>query len=143
MFGSNTKAFDEQTMQTNGAHPGLGMNGGQNTIIGAGLKVTGGLRSAGDIRVDGDVQGDIAGRSVTVSEGARVEGDIIAETVHIAGSVIGHIDSISVTLARTARVVGNVTHNALSIEDGAVLDGLRPWRPPTGLIRTRVTTGTQ
>lgn len=110
---------------------------GRNSVIDAGLEIIGELRSDGDLRIDGAVQGDITGRSVTIGEGARVDGEIVAETVHVAGLVNGNIDAMLVTLAKTAKVVGNVTHNSLSIEDGAVLDGLRPWRPPTGLIRAR------
>lgn len=110
----------------------------RNSIIDVGLEVIGDLRSDGDLRVDGTVQGNITSRSVIVGEGARVDGEIVAQTIHVAGLVNGNIDAMSVTLAKSAKVVGNVTHNSLAIEDGAVIDGLRPWRPPTGLIRTRV-----
>lgn len=140
MFGSNSKTIHGETMGIGDVGAGLAVNGGHNSIVGAGLRVIGDLQCDGDIRIDGTVEGDIASRSVTVSEGAHVDGEITAESVHIAGSVNGHIDAISVTLAATARVVGNVTHNTLSLEDGAVIDGLRPWRPSIGLIRTRVST---
>lgn len=137
MFSTSYKPRHGRAQHLNGASEARIVDV-RNSVIDAGLEIIGELRCDGDLRIDGAVQGDITSRSVTIGVGARVDGEIVAETVHVAGLVNGNIDAMSVTLAKSAKVVGNVTHNSLSIEAGAVIDGLRPWRPPTGLIRARV-----
>ncbi len=99
------------------------------SIIGADLRVVGDVESAGDVLVDGTVEGNINTQNVVINEGAHIVGSIVAETAQISGSVTGRVVAVSVNLARTAKVVGSIFHNDLSIEDGAVLDGLKPWRP--------------
>ncbi|MBM3585957.1 MAG: polymer-forming cytoskeletal protein [Alphaproteobacteria bacterium] len=93
------------------------------SLISAELKIVGNLDSNGDLRVDGTVEGDIASRSLTVGEGARIDGSIAAETVQINGTVSGHIKGGSVIIARTARVTGDVTYVTLAVEEGGVLEG--------------------
>ena len=108
----------------------VGRDGGAApSFIGADLKVVGSLRSAGDIRVDGTVEGEIHGRELTVGEGGRIQGSIFAQVARISGSVNGRVEAISVSIAGTAKVKGDIFHHTLSIEKGAVLKGLRPWRP--------------
>lgn len=99
------------------------------SVIGADLKVVGALHSAGDIHVDGRVEGEVHGRTLTVSEGAHIEGRIFAKVARISGYVHGRVEATSVSITGSAKVVGDIFHNTLSIEKGAVLKGLRPWRP--------------
>jgi hypothetical protein len=73
------------------------------------------------------------GPSVTVGESGFVAGTIFAEFVRIAGRVEGPIEAMAVTVAATAHIVGHITHNTLTIEPGATLEGRRPWRPPNFL----------
>jgi cytoskeletal protein CcmA (bactofilin family) len=100
--------------------PSAGQGG---SLISAELKIVGNLNSGGDLRVDGTVEGDIASRSLTVGEGARIDGSIAAETVRISGTVSGHIKGGSVTILRSARVSGDVTYVTLAVEEGGVLEG--------------------
>ncbi len=93
------------------------------SIISADLRVVGDLHCSGDLQVKGNVEGDIKSRSVTIGEGAHVQGSVMAETVHIAGSIKGQIESPAVTVARTARVQGDIVHQTLAVEAGAFLDG--------------------
>ncbi len=93
------------------------------SIISADLRVVGDLHCSGDLQVKGNVEGDIKSRSVTIGEGAHVQGSVMAETVHIAGSIKGQIESPAVTVARTARVQGDIVQQTLAVEAGAFLDG--------------------
>lgn len=104
------------------AKPARG-GGGAPSIISADLKVIGNLESDGDIQVDGTVQGDIFSRTVTVTEGAHIEGAIVADTAHINGSVKGQIKAPKIVIAKSAKVVGDVVHETLTIEAGAHLEG--------------------
>ncbi|MDH3241381.1 MAG: polymer-forming cytoskeletal protein [Alphaproteobacteria bacterium] len=93
------------------------------SIISANLRIVGDLVSEGDVQVDGVVEGDVRARSLTLSEGAVVKGQIDADEVRIRGTVEGQISAAHVELGRTARVSGDVLHDVLAIEAGAFIDG--------------------
>jgi len=93
------------------------------SIISPTLRVVGDLISDGDVQVDGIIEGDVRARSVTVSEGATVKGQITADKVMIRGEVHGQITADAVEFGRSARVIGDIVHNDLSVERGAYLEG--------------------
>lgn len=97
--------------------------GGVPSIISRDLKVIGDLKGSGDIQVDGSVEGNIAGRSLTIGEGATFQGAIVAKTVHIYGSVNGEVKADTVVLAKSAKVTGDIVHESLTMEAGAFLQG--------------------
>ena len=105
------------------------------SIISASLRIVGDLVSEGDVQVDGLIEGDVNARSLTVSEGAIVKGQINAQKVLIRGEVHGQVTAESVELGRSARVTGDILHADLTIESGAFLEGHcrhmdRPALPP-------------
>jgi len=93
------------------------------SIISASLRIVGNLVSAGDVQVDGVVDGDVKSRTLTISQGAAVNGAIEADSVYIQGEVNGQITAENVVLGASARVVGDVVHSKLVIESGAFLEG--------------------
>lgn len=93
------------------------------SIISASLRIVGDLVSEGDVQVDGVIEGDVNARSLTVSEGAAVKGEITAAKVCIRGEVQGQVTAETVELGPTARVVGDIVHSSLSIEAGAYIEG--------------------
>ena len=107
------------------------------SFVGGDTRIMGDLSGAGEIRIDGEIGGDVVARSVTVGEGGLVEGSVFAETAHIGGAVMGRVEAVAVTIAATGRVVGSITHNVLSVEPGAMLEGRRPWRPVSYLEARR------
>lgn len=107
---------------------GAPVNGARNassarSIISADLKIVGDLHCEGDLQIDGTVEGDINSCTLTVGEGAHIEGSITAETVRIWGFASGQVNAASVTIAKTAKVTGDIAYQTLAIEEGAVLDG--------------------
>lgn len=96
---------------------------GVPSIISADLKIVGDMKSNGDIQVDGTIEGNIVSRSLTVGEGAFVQGSLVAENIRIYGAVSGEVKANTVMLARSAKVQGDVSHQSLSMEAGAVLEG--------------------
>lgn len=105
------------------------------SIISASLRIVGDLVSEGDVQVDGIIEGDVNARSVTVSEGAAVRGQISAQKVIIRGEVQGQISADGVELGRSARVIGDIVHNDLAIESGAYLEGHCRHKEPVALAR--------
>jgi len=93
------------------------------SVISNDMKILGSVESRGDLQIDGTIEGDVASRVVTVSEGAIVRGSVSAETVRIGGTVKGGVNAKSVTLLRTAKVEGDIMHQSLSIETGANFEG--------------------
>ena len=125
-----SKASSQGKPGSGAANIGSGVDGARPTprsaapsIISSDLKILGDLISAGDLQVDGIVEGDIQSRSLTIGEGAVVNGNVLAETTRVCGQVTGQIKASTVTLDRTAKVVGDVIHQILAIEPGAFLEG--------------------
>lgn len=93
------------------------------SIISADLTITGDLASEGEVQIDGAVNGDIKTTTLLIGETAHIRGQVHAKRVRVHGRVDGQITAQSVTLAKTAHVSGDVTHEDLSIEKGAFLEG--------------------
>jgi len=120
MFSTGSKSEGDAPATTPAP---AGRKGGETSVISPDLKITGNLESAGDIHIRGTVEGDVRSRSVTVGEGAKVTGTIIAETVQLSGSLDGQVEAPNVTVARSAKVHGDIVHQTLSIEAGAHIEG--------------------
>ena len=93
------------------------------SIIGPELTIKGNLSNNGAVQIDGKVEGDIDSKSLTIGEGAEVNGTLSCERVRVCGKVSGEIRANSVVLARTAKVDGDIAHKTLEIEAGASLQG--------------------
>lgn len=94
------------------------------TILSEGMTLNGNVASVGDMHVDGEVNGDIHSYRLTIGANAIVRGAIIADEVIVSGLVHGEITGRIVRLTASADVTGDVTHDSLSIEAGAHLQGL-------------------
>ena len=96
---------------------------GGASLLFAEVTVRGDLIVEGDVQFDGRIEGDLRAVSLTLGEGAHVQGEVIAECVRVCGTVEGTIRADRVELAATAVVRGDVLHAALRVEDGARIDG--------------------
>lgn len=93
------------------------------SVIGADVRIVGDIITQGEMQIDGQVDGDITCQRLVVGEGARIGGEVSAETVEVHGELRGKINAGTVLIARTARVFGDVTHESLEIEAGAEMEG--------------------
>ncbi len=93
------------------------------SIIGADCTFTGDVASEGEVQVDGRLEGDIRCVTLIIGEQGSVTGEISAETVSVLGMVAGQITARTVALAKTARILGDITHDSLSVEVGAYVEG--------------------
>mgnify|MGYP001163939694 CR=1 FL=1 len=93
------------------------------SIISSDLLITGNLKTTGDIQIEGRVDGDIRAHLLTVGDGAKVKGEIIADDVVVNGHIIGRVRGLKVRLTSTARVEGDIIHKTIAIESGAHFEG--------------------
>ena len=103
----------------------------QATALGRDLTVRGQIDSIGDVDLNGTVTGDIKARKVTLQPQAVVEGEILAEEVHIHGQLKGRITARTVVIGESARIEGQVFHHKIEVAKGAQVKGRLPWRPAT------------
>ena len=93
------------------------------SILSSDLLITGNLKTTGDIQVEGQVEGDIRAHLLTVSEGATVKGEVVADDVVVNGRVVGRVRGLKVRLTSSARVEGDIIHKTIAIESGAHFEG--------------------
>ena len=117
-------------------------NGGSATfsVLGSDLTITGNIAASADLHVDGTVEGDIACASLVQGETSTIKGGVTAETARLAGRVTGSIDARELVILKSARIEGDVHYDALTIEQGAQVEGrfarreekpvARPQSPP-------------
>jgi len=77
------------------------------------------INSSRDMEIAGAVDGDIAGRIITVLESGSVHGTVGADTVVISGAVDGLIEAHSIEVLATANVKGELRYDNLRVVPGA------------------------
>jgi cytoskeletal protein CcmA (bactofilin family) len=94
------------------------------SIIASDCALLGDVTSEGEVQIDGAVKGDVRCKVLVVGHGGTVTGQIAADEVRVLGTVVGDIRAHAVHLAPTASVRGAIVHDSLTIEAGAVVEGL-------------------
>ncbi len=93
------------------------------SVIGSDVKITGDIAATADLHVDGKIHGDIQCSSLVQGESSQIMGAITAETARLAGQVNGSIKARELVILKTAQIEGDVHYDALTIEQGAQVDG--------------------
>jgi len=100
------------------------------TVIGAGTVIDGGLSFSGGLHLDGEILGDVIADSesknstLTVSDQARIVGNVSAANIIVNGSIEGDVYSSSlIELAEHARISGQIHYQQLEMAMGASVDG--------------------
>ena len=99
------------------------IHGSTTSILGADTAISGNISATADLHIEGRVEGDITCTALIQGEGSEVVGAITAETARIAGHVDGSVTAREVVISKTARIRGDIIYDALTIEQGAQLDG--------------------
>lgn len=105
-------------------------SGSTFSVIGADVVIKGDIHASADLHVDGRVEGDITCASLVQGEGGHVEGAIQAESARLAGTVAGSISARELVVLKSARINGDVHYDALTIEQGAEVEGRFAHRAP-------------
>ncbi|KUR72315.1 cell shape determination protein CcmA [Novosphingobium fuchskuhlense] len=93
------------------------------SVLGADLAVKGDITAGAELHIDGQVEGDITCAGLVQGEASIICGAIRAQTARLAGTVRGGIEVGQLVVLKTARIEGDVKYDALTIEQGAQIDG--------------------
>lgn len=104
---------------------GGGESGRSEAYLGRGAAVVGTLSFSGPVEIDCAVEGEIhAQGSLTLGEGANIQGKVYGAEVTVRGTVNGDlIASKRLTIKKPARIVGNISCPVISIEEGVHFEG--------------------
>lgn len=98
-------------------------SGSTFSVIGADVVITGNINATADLHVDGTIDGDLTCAALVQGESSSISGSVIAETARLAGKVTGSITARELVILKSARIDGDVHYDALTIEQGAQVDG--------------------
>jgi cytoskeletal protein CcmA (bactofilin family) len=87
------------------------------------MAVVGKIVCKGVLKIYGLVEGELNASKALIADGARIQGDIVAEELTVAGRVEGNIYALRVRLQGTAVVEGDIFHRLLSIDERACFEG--------------------
>ena len=99
------------------------MAGSTFSVFGADTHIKGDVHAGTDLHIDGAVEGDVTCTSLVQGESSQITGAIIAESARLAGTVRGTITVREVVILKSARIHGDVHYDALTIEQGAQVEG--------------------
>ncbi|MXP26511.1 polymer-forming cytoskeletal protein [Altererythrobacter indicus] len=98
-------------------------SGSTFSVIGADVVITGDLNASAEIHLDGQIKGDLACAALVQGESGVIEGSVTAESARLSGRITGSITASQVVILQSAVVEGDVFYDALTIEEGAKVDG--------------------
>ena len=129
------KSAEPQSSPTPPTNPGrtspmASKNSSTFSVLGSDLAIKGDIKASADLHIDGSVEGDIACTSLVQGETSKVTGAVEAETARLAGTVDGSITARELVILKTARITGDVFYDALTIEQGAQVEGRFAHRNP-------------
>ena len=93
------------------------------SVLGSDLSIKGDIKASADLHIDGNVEGDIACSSFVQGETSTVTGGVKAESARLAGTVNGSISARELVILKSAKIMGDVYYDALTIEQGAQVEG--------------------
>lgn len=99
------------------------MAGSTFSVLGSDTAIKGDLTASADLHIDGRVEGDVTCTSLVQGEASEIVGAIKAETARLSGIVRGTISARDLVVLKSARIHGDVHYDALTIEQGAQVDG--------------------
>ncbi|MEM7780416.1 MAG: polymer-forming cytoskeletal protein [Pseudomonadota bacterium] len=93
------------------------------SVIGSDVAIKGDISATVDLHIDGKVEGDIKCASLVQGESSNISGSVTADTARLSGKVDGSITAKELVILKSAQIQGDVHYDALTIEQGAQVDG--------------------
>jgi cytoskeletal protein CcmA (bactofilin family) len=93
------------------------------SVLGADTQIKGNISASADLHIDGRVEGDVTCTSLVQGEASEIVGAIKAESARLSGTVRGTISARELVVLKSAHIHGDVHYDALTIEQGAQVDG--------------------
>ncbi len=125
-----------------GASASRRQNGGMISQIADGVTIRGDISGSRDLDIHGEVVGDSnVNASVWIAPGGIWRGKLTARDVVVAGRVVGAVRaSGQIDIEASARIEGTVTGGAISVQQGAIVDGELKTTPAEKTSRTTTPT---
>ena len=99
------------------------LTGSTFSVLGPDIAINGDLTATADLHLDGRINGDITCAALVQGKASEVTGMVVAESARVAGKIKGSITAGVLVIQKTARIEGDVIYGALTIEEGAQVDG--------------------
>jgi cytoskeletal protein CcmA (bactofilin family) len=99
------------------------MAGASFSVFGADIRIAGDVTAAADLHIDGRIDGDVACTNLVQGEASEIVGAIAAASARLAGTVRGTVSAGHLVVLKSARILGDVHYDALTVEQGAQLEG--------------------
>jgi cytoskeletal protein CcmA (bactofilin family) len=96
---------------------------GAASCIGSDMSIVGKIDCNGPAQVFGRIEGEVRASELQISDGAQVEGNVIAQAVTVCGRVKGTIRADRVKLQNGGAVEGDIFHRTLSIDENSQFEG--------------------
>jgi len=96
---------------------------GTASCIGSDMSIVGKIDCNGPAQVFGRIEGEVRASDLQISDGAQVEGSVIAQNVTVCGRVKGTIRAVRVKLQNGGAVEGDIFHQTLSIDENSQFEG--------------------
>ena len=96
---------------------------GTVSCIGSGMSIVGKIDCNGPAQIFGRIEGELRASDLLISDGAQVEGTVIAQDVTVCGRVKGTIRAVRVKLQDGGAVDGDIFHRSLSIDENSLFEG--------------------
>ena len=123
MFSKKSAELPSSSLPTNPGRMMASKNASTFSVLGSDLSITGDIKASADLHIDGSVEGDIACSNLVQGETSTVSGNVEAESARLAGTVRGSITATELVILKTAKITGDVFYDALTIEQGAQVEG--------------------
>lgn len=97
----------------------------KESVVAAGITITGKIEGAGHVRISGRFEGDVHIQGdLTIEVGAKLTGGIRADSVAIAGEVAGNVDQAQkVELLSSGVLEGDLKAGTLTVAAGSRMRG--------------------
>src|SRR5438552_12733127 len=92
---------------------------GTSSCIGSGMSIVGNIECNGLAQVFGRIEGQLSASDLLISDGAQVEGSIIAQDVTVCGRVKGTIRAVRVRLESGGLDEGGMCNRLMSIDENS------------------------
>src|ERR1700757_4897759 len=114
---------------------------GMASCIGSDMSIVGKIDCNGPAQVFGRIEGEVRASDLQISDGAQIEGSVIAQNVTVCGRVKGTIRAVRVKLQSGGAVEGDIFHRTLSIDENSQFEGSsrrveNPTEPSSGVDAT-------
>src|SRR5215471_47062 len=96
---------------------------GPDSRIGSGMSIVGKIECNGLAQVFGRIEGEVRASDLQISDGAQIEGSVIAQNVTVCGRIKGTIRAVRVKLQNGGAVEGDIFHRSLSIDENSLFEG--------------------